>query len=104
MKTLKDLKIRNINRLFIGEINVNGMKNKIKSFREMAKRKIDILVIIESKLDLSFASAEFLIEGFSSPFRLDRDKHGGGVMVYIREDITSRELKSHSYITLCWLQ
>ena len=86
-----------MNRLIIGEINVNGIRNKIENLSVMAMGNIDILVIIESKLDSSFTSAQFLIGGFSPPFRLDRDKHGGGVMVYIREDIPSRELKLHSF-------
>ena len=37
------------------------------------------------------------MEGYSTPFRLDRNAHGGGgggIMIYIRDDIPSKELKS----------
>ena len=27
------------------------------------------------------------MEGFSTPFRLDRNTHGGGILLYVREDI-----------------
>ena len=32
------------------------------------------------------------IPGYSSPFRLDRDQNGGGIMVFVREDITAKLL------------
>ena len=41
----------------------------------------------ETKLDDSFPSMQFLIEGFGPPFRSDRNSHGGGILVYVREDI-----------------
>ena len=31
--------------------------------------------------------------GFSPPFRLDRNVNGGGILIYVREDITCKELK-----------
>ena len=54
--------------------------------------KVDILILTETKLD----ETQFLIEGYSKPFRLDRNRNGGGLLVYIREDIPSKELKSHT--------
>ena len=35
---------------------------------------------------------QFHIEGFTTPYRLDRNQNGGGVMLYIREDIPSKSL------------
>ena len=31
-----------------------------------------------------------MINGFSAPFRLERNEKGGGIILYIREDIPSR--------------
>ena len=59
--------------------------------------KADILVMTEPELDNSFPKNQFLIEGFSKPFRLDWNRKGGGFLVYIREDIPCKELKSHSF-------
>ena len=36
------------------------------------------------------------MEGYSPPLRLDRNANGGGVLIYIRQDIAYRELKEHS--------
>ena len=44
-------------------------------------------MILETKIDESFPKAKFLIEGFSTSYRLDRDSNGGGTLLYVREDI-----------------
>ena len=59
----------------------------------MVKYKVDILVLTETKIDSSFLNQQFHIEGFCLPYRLERNKLGGGVLVYIREDIASKILK-----------
>ena len=47
-------------------------------------------MISETKIDDSFPLTQFLIEGFTTPYRLDRNGSGGGILVYIREDIPSK--------------
>ena len=39
--------------------------------------------------------SQFSIEGFSAPFRLDRNHEGGGIIIYVREDIPCKELKKN---------
>ena len=51
---------------------------------------MDILMISETKLDDCFPIGQFLIKGFSTPFRLIRNCHGGGILLCIREDIPSK--------------
>ena len=46
-------------------------------------------MISETKLDDSFPTRQFLIKGFSAPYRLERNRSGGGILVYVREDIVS---------------
>ena len=55
------------------------------------------MVIGESKLDDSYPISQFLIDGFSEPFRLDRNVNGGGLLIYIREDIPCKQLFDHSF-------
>ena len=40
--------------------------------------------------------AQFQIEGYATPYRLDRNRNGGGVIIYVREDIPSKLLVKHS--------
>ena len=49
-------------------------------------------MISETKLDDSFPSAQFLLDWFSKPYRLHRCSNGGGIFLYIRDDIPARLL------------
>ena len=55
---------------------------------------MDILVICETKLDSSFPRAQFHIHGFGEPYRFDRNGKGGGILLYIRDDIPSKLIES----------
>ena len=46
----------------------------------MVEDKIEIFLISETKLDSSFPSGKFVIKGYSTPFRLDRNQNGGGLV------------------------
>ena len=50
-------------------------------------------MISETKFDDSFPIANLLIDGFIQPYRIDRNSSGGGIMLYLREDIPSNLLK-----------
>ena len=51
-----------------------------------------IYLISETKLDESFPPSQFLLDGYSVPFRSDRDGNGGGILLFIREYIPSKLL------------
>ena len=55
------------------------------------------MVISETKLDESFPTSQFLIDGFAEPFRRDRNLMGGGLLIYVREDIPCKPLDKHSF-------
>ena len=58
-------------------------------------KNVDISVITETKLDETFPLGQFYVEGFTMPYRLDRNRNGGGVINYVREDIPSKILEKH---------
>ena len=78
MNTIHEIRIKNANRLIIGHLNINSLRNKFEMPEEIIKDKIDIYLSSETKLDSSFPSRQFIIKGYSTPFRLDRNKNGGG--------------------------
>ena len=39
----------------------------------------------QSYLDDSFPKSQFLVDGFSEPFRIDTNRSGGGVMIYVQD-------------------
>ena len=49
-------------------------------------------MICETKTDAGFPIGQFLFNGYSTPFRLDRNAHGEGILLYVREDIPSKLL------------
>ena len=91
--TLKEIRVRNPNRVIIAHININSIRNKIEFLSEGVIGHIDILMASETKIDDSFSTSQFVISGFSTPFRLDRNAKGGGILVYIREYIPAKLLK-----------
>ena len=89
---LLEIRKKNPNKLIIANLNINSIPNKFEQLKVFVQDKVDILVITESKLDSSFPISQFIISGFSKPFRLDRNRNGGGVLIFVREDIPTKEL------------
>ena len=94
-KCLRSIRTGHPDKIVIAQLNTNSIRNKFEQFKCIVKGNVDILVLLETKLDSTFTSAQFMIDGFSAPYRLDRDKNGGGIIVLIREDILSRLLQEH---------
>ena len=86
----KTLWIKNLNAVIISQININAIRNKIELLSEAVLGNIDILMVSETKIDMSFPSSQFVIQGFAAPFRLDRTNTGEGILVYVWDDIPSK--------------
>ena len=54
-------------------------------------------MISETKIDESFPPSQFMIDGFSMPYRRDRNAHGGGILVHFRNNITAKFLKLENF-------
>ena len=82
------------NNPIIGYININSLREKIISLRDViSKSKLEVLCIYETKLDLSFPDTQFKIEGCQFPlFREDRNSDGGGKIIYVREGLVTSYL------------
>ena len=90
---LKEVPQKNSNRLIIAQLNINSIRNKLDSSNEIIKDNIDVLLISETKIDSSFPTAQFYIDGFTT-YRRDRNINGGGIILYIRDDIPSTLLNT----------
>ena len=55
------------------------------------------MVLTETKVDDSFTNSQFSVDGFSEPFRIERNRSGGGVMIYVRDVIPSKLQTKHSF-------
>ena len=66
---LNELRLNNTNNIIVGCLNINSLPGKFHQLKFLTN-KIDIVVLTEAKLDETFLSSRFLIDGFSSPFSL----------------------------------
>ena len=53
-------------------------------------------MLSETKLDSTFPSIQFLINGFSVPHTLDQNSKGGGILLYVRDKIIVLPLNRYS--------
>ena len=81
---LDTLKKRNPDKLIFGNLNINSLSSKFDQMKVLLQGKVDILVLTESKLDDTFPLNHFIMEGYSPPYRFDRNRNGGGVIVYLQ--------------------
>ena len=44
-------------------------------------------MISETKVDEYFPHGQFFLDGFRTTFRLERNRDGGGIILFIRNDI-----------------
>ena len=91
------MRIKNVNNVIIGTLNINSLAPKFEQLEEIVGKSLDILTIQETKLDDSFPTQQFILNGYSEPYRLDRNREGGGVLIYVREDIPSKQLTKHKF-------
>ena len=94
---LKDIRSNYPHNILIGQLNINSLRNKFELMKDMIWDNIDVFMISETKIDESFLIDEFLIEGFHRPIRLDRDKNGGGILFYVRNNMTAVLLEKHNF-------
>ena len=67
--------------------------------------KYDIIALTETHLSNDIDDDELGFEGFTL-FRLDRNRHGGGVLLYCRNELHSRILSplSNEHMEMLWVE
>ena len=83
---LKSFRISNVNRLTIGQLNINSVRNKLDALKSIVSGNLDILVISESKIDESFPKEQFCRKG---TLRHSWEEF----LIYVRDDIIFKELE-----------
>ena len=94
---LNSIRVKNINNIIVAYLNINTFKNKFDFLKTLISENIDVMIIGKTKLDDSYPMSQFLIEGFAEPSRLDRDKNGWGILIYVRDFIPCKKLRKHAF-------
>ena len=68
---LKYLSEENPDCPIFAQINISSIKTKLQFLASQISNNVDVLLVSGTKLDDSFPMAQFLLNGFSKPYRLD---------------------------------
>ena len=68
---IENLRLTNVDKVIISNLNINSLPNKFDQLREIVLKYVDVLVLTETKLDDTSLTSQFLVTGFSVPYRLD---------------------------------
>ena len=90
---IQQQRVDNAKSIIVGHLNINSIRNKF-IFAESIIKAFDLFVISEAKLDSTIPMNQFYIFGFKV-FRLDRNRFGRGLILYINENIPCRPLNDH---------
>ena len=91
---LRALKASNIDRPVIAQLNINYLAPKFEPLESLIEDNIDLLMISETKIDDTFQTEQFKLKGYSKPIRLDRNRNGGGIMIFSRGDLPCHEIET----------
>ena len=83
-------------KLILSHVDINSIRNKFDALTYRIANNIDIILISETKIDETFPTAQIFIKGFSAPYRQERNRTGGGLLLFVREDVPSRILNPKS--------
>ena len=86
--------------LIIGHLDINSIRNKFLDFKELILSDTDICLISETKLDDSFPDQQFHVNGYKM-FRKDRNKFGGGLILFVKENIPCKVLNTFRFSEEC---
>ena len=76
-------------------LNINSIRNKFDSPRAALVNYVDIFIAADTKINEPFRAAQFAIDGFYKPPRLDVTDKIGGLLVYARSYVPLRQLTKH---------
>ena len=90
------MRAENFDNIIVGTLNINSISPKFDEFKLIVSGYFGVTIVTETKLDDSFPKAQFCIDGFSILCRLDRNRNGGSLMIYVRDEIPSKMLTKHN--------
>ena len=74
-------------RLFLALLNTNSLRNKFELLTQQISGSVNIFMLSVTKLYSSFPNGQFLIPGYGTPCRIDRNCQREGIMLFVRDDI-----------------
>ena len=100
MNFLHQQRLKYAKNLIIGHLNINSIRNKFLDFKKLIVSDTDICLISETNLDDSFPDQQFHVNGYKL-FCKDRNKFGGGLILFVKENILCNVLNTFHFSEEC---
>ena len=71
INNLKLVRKKYLNELVVANLNINLIRNEFQALMQDVSGGVDLLMTSKTKIDERFPKSQFLIKGFSDPFRID---------------------------------
>ena len=84
---LRTSRVKCPNNVIIGHLNINSIRNKFELLSFLIDGKVDVFLISETKIDGTFPTSQFLMSGYCNVYRLDRNDKGGGIMLFVKDNL-----------------
>ena len=92
----KMIRAESFDNVIVETLDINSISPKFDQFKLMVSGYFNVMIVTETKLDDSFPKAQFYTDVFSIPYKLNRNRNGGVLMIYVRDDIPSKMLTKHN--------
>ena len=84
--------ISSFRKVMVFTLSSYSMRSKFDLLKELVSDTIEILILLETKLDWSFPTCQLHIEGYMPPIRADRNRKGGVLLILIKEGAPVKEI------------
>ena len=84
---LRTFRIKYPSNVIIDHLNIISIRYKFELLSYLIDGKVDIFLISETKIDGTFPTSQFLMSGYSNVYRLDRNDKGGGIMLFVKDNL-----------------
>ena len=101
LRMLHDLRSEYSKNMLCSYLNINSLRNKIHDLRLIIYDvPLDYFVISETKLDNSFLNAQLTNNNYEKRARRDRDKHGVGLIEFVRKGLVCKRLRKYELLNI----
>ena len=92
---MDSLRIHNHSSITFSYLNISSIRKTTDDFQLIINENVDILCIVETKIDEFFPTTQFLLPGYHKLYRLDISNKQGVLLICIKTHLSSRLLSNH---------
>ena len=79
----KMIRAENFDNNMVGTLNINSISPKFDEFNLMMSSYFDAIIVTVTETKVHFSFPKVLHKKSLYPYRLDRNRNGGGLMIYV---------------------